>query len=215
MDQDNMMFDDGMDEQDLSLNRDVDGLPKAMEEDTREIYILCDFLENELVNAPVRPIIGTRVVDVDKCLDILHDIRANLPEAIQYANQTLVDRERILRNSEKTASNKVKAANARADAAIAQADEQASFTVEEAQRQADAIISEARERAEALVSKSEILRRAQEEATHVVNDAKADARDRQLEVSNYVRNLLNGLESDLVQSVDAVRQSRKNLGVDR
>ena len=65
------------------------------------------------------------------------------------------------------------------------------------------------------MSKSEILRRAQEEATHVVNDAKADARDRQLEVSNYVRNLLNGLESDLVQSVDAVRQSRKKLGVDR
>ena len=146
--------------------RDVDGLPHMVVEDCEEMYKLLDFLEQELQNPPGRRLMGPNV-DVERCIDIVQNIRENLPSAIQNAQRTLDERERILRNAERAAADIKKQGRIQADgdiasaqATIAEASKQAQNIVDDAQRQADNILAEAKERADALVAKSEILRRA-------------------------------------------------------
>lgn len=201
--------------------RDVDGLPHMVVEDCEEMYKLLDFLEQELQNPPGRRLMGPNV-DVERCIDIVQNIRENLPSAIQNAQRTLDERERILRNAERAAADIKKQGRIQADgdiasaqATIAEASKQAQNIVDDAQRQADNILAEAKERADALVAKSEILRRAETEADDIVNRANAEANERRLQINNYVRNILDGLEADLTDSINALQTTRKNLGVNR
>ena len=190
--------------------RAVDGLPHMVVEDCEEMYKLLDFLEQELQNPPGRRLMGPNV-DVERCIDIVQNIRENLPSAIQNAQRTLDERERILRNAERAAADIKKQGRIQADGDIASAQ----ATIAEASKQAQNIVDEAKERADALVAKSEILRRAETEADDIVNRANAEANERRLQINNYVRNILDGLEADLTDSINALQTTRKNLGVNR
>jgi hypothetical protein len=68
---------------------------------------LLDYLQDAIENGSSVPLTGKRLVDAAMCLDIIKDIRGNLPLAIQYAEQVMRDRDRILSTAERTAASKI------------------------------------------------------------------------------------------------------------
>lgn len=177
----------------------------------KELYELLDFLTEILEKAGSVPLTNKRLVNVDVCLDIVKDIQDNLPDAVQHANQVLEERDRILYDAETTASAKLDSANARADSAIDEATSRAQRIISDAEDRAQKIEQDAEMRARAMVSQSEIMRHANEEATTLCNEARADANEQRLAATRYAEELLRDLERDLEATLDAVRRSRKNV----
>lgn len=67
------------------------------------IQSLLDYLEAELQKGSSMPLTGKTLIDQDKCLDILEEIRRALPDAIKEADRIVEDKQRILIDAEKEA----------------------------------------------------------------------------------------------------------------
>jgi len=74
------------------------------------VFSLLDILEDELENGKPVPLLGKVMVDRDKCLDIIRDIRLSLPEALERAEMITRERQRILAEAQKEAETLLKEA---------------------------------------------------------------------------------------------------------
>ena len=104
---------------------------------------LLEYLDDELSKSAAVPLTGKRLVDAEKCLDIVSELRVNLPDDVKDAEVIVRDRDAILAE-----------AHQEADQIIAEAQQQFEQMVathavtQEAQRRANAIISEAMQTAD-------------------------------------------------------------------
>ena len=185
------------------------------DDDHTYLMTLISYLEKAMEEASVMPLTGKRLVDTDMCLDIIGDIRGNLPLAIQYAEQVMRDRENILISAERTAANKLQSADARANAAIDDAGARSKQMLDDAQSRADKIIMDAEIRARAMVDQNAIKIAAQNEARAIVNEARAEANERRLEASAYGEDMLVNVEKELQRAAEMVRQRRQAMGSER
>lgn len=181
------------------------------DDDHTYLMTLLNYLQDAMEYASVVPLTSKRLVDTNMCLDIIQDIRGNLPLAIQYAEQVMRDRENILVSAERTAANKLQSADARANSAIDDAAKRSQDMLEEAQNHADKIIKDAEIRARAMIDQSAIKTAAQNEARAIVNEARAEANERRLDVSAYGDELLTNVEKELQRAAEMVRQRRQAL----
>lgn len=184
----------------------------GVDDDHSHLMTLLGYLQDAIEYASVVPLTGKRLVDTDMCLEIIGDIRGNLPLAIQYAEQVVRDRENILVSAERTAANKLQSADVRANAAIDDAAQRSQQMIEEAQSRADKIIKDAEIRARAMIDQNAIKIAAQNEARAIVNEARAEANERKLEASAYGEDLLINVEKELQRAADMVRQRRQAMG---
>ena len=81
----------------------------------------------------------------------------------------------------------------------------------DAEDRAADIIEKAEARARAMIDQSEITRLAHEEANQICEEARAEASDTRLEATRYAETLLQGLETDIEATLDAVRKSREGV----
>lgn len=219
VDRDQDMFFEG-DPQNRKADRPAPQAPEGgaplpyNEEDDDHTYLmkLLDYLQDAVEYASVVPLTGKRLVDGEMCLDIIKDIRGNLPLAIQYAEQVMRDRERILVAAERNAASKLQSADVRANAAIDDASARSQQILEEAESRADKIIKDAEIRARAMIDQHAITVAAQNEARQIVNEARAEANERRLDASAYGENLLINVEKELQRAVDMVRAKRQAIG---
>ncbi|MGI6235985.1 MAG: hypothetical protein ACOYI7_00365 [Candidatus Excrementavichristensenella sp.] len=181
------------------------------EDDHTHLMTLLGYLEDAFQHGSVMPLTGKRLVDTQMCMEILDDIRGNLPLAIQYSEQVLRDRENILESAERTAANKLKAANVRADAAINDAEKRSQTIMEEAQARAEKIIGDAEIRARAMIDQNAIKIAAQNEGRAIINEARAEANERRLAASAYGESLLINVEKELQRVAEMVRQRRQSM----
>ncbi len=187
-------------------------LPYQSDDDHTYLMKLLDYLQDAVAYGSVVPLTGKRLVDTDMCMDIIKDIRGNLPLAIQYADQVMRDREKILTSAERTAANKVQSADARANAALDDADKRAHDVIQEAEIRADKIIKDAEIRVRSMVDQSAIKTAAQNEAREIVNEARAEANERRAAASAYTEDLMINVEKELNRMADIVRSKRQQLG---
>ncbi|MDO4548132.1 MAG: hypothetical protein Q4D04_08545 [Clostridia bacterium] len=192
-------------EQDANANIPTD-------DDHTYLMTLLNYLQDAIEYASVVPLTGKRLVDTDMCMDILRDIRGNLPLAIQYAEQVMRDRDNIIDSAQRTAANKLQSADVRANAAIDDAARRSHQMLEEAQARADKIIKDAEIRARAMIDQNAIKIAAQNEGRAIVNEARAEANERRLEASAYSEDMLINVEKELQRAADMVRQRRQSLG---
>ena len=99
------------------------------------VMALLEYLDEELSKSATVPLTGKRLVDVEKCLDIVSELRVTLPDDVKDAEVIVRDREQILADAqqqfEQMVSNHaiVQEAQRRANAivkdAVAKADEEA------------------------------------------------------------------------------------------
>ncbi len=83
--------------------------------------------------------------------------------------------------------------------------------LEEAEKEANRILEEARDRAEAMASDQEVVRRANEQAAGILDDARSQEREIRLGAEDYADEMLANLEVNLGKLLTAVQRGRDRL----
>ncbi len=103
---------------------------------------LLEFLYEELNNSSSVPLTGKRLVDVEKCLDIVSELRVTLPDDMKDAEMIVRDRDRIVKEAELQAKDILRDAEAQFERMVSE-----SSIVAEAQHRAQDIVNNARRQA--------------------------------------------------------------------
>ena len=185
--------------------------PYESDDDHTYLMKLLDFLQAALEDGGAVPLIGKRLVNSSMCLDILKDIRGNLPLAIQYADQVMSDRTRILSEAERAAEAKMAAAESRATATLQSMDDRCRELIEEAEDRADNIVKTAETHARGLVDNHNITIAAQNEAREITNGARAEANDRRQAAAAYCEDMHRNTEKALQHALEIVKNHRQQL----
>ncbi len=175
--------------EDSSAVSDAEESPGTEEEPDESEYImtLLDYLTEALSNPTGgNGLLSKPKVDVEGCLEIVDNIRQNIPASLEYCARTSREKERILDNAQKIAENKVDAAMNRsrkikddadkdAKDLIAEARAKAEQIVTAANEEARQIVAKARAHAKKLVSQDEITRQAKKEAGELKSTSRKEA----------------------------------------
>jgi cell division septum initiation protein DivIVA len=83
--------------------------------------------------------------------------------------------------------------------------------LEEAEKEANRILEEARDRADAMAAEQEVVRRANEQAAGILDDARQQEREIRLGAEDYADEMLANLEVNLGKLLTAVQRGRDRL----
>ncbi|MCL2217175.1 MAG: ATPase [Defluviitaleaceae bacterium] len=137
-----------------------------------------DDIEEVLDSSKSLPFTNKISVEKDRILEILSEIRLNLPDDIRSAQRILGDHDRI---------------------------------VAEATRKAQDIEEAAENEAKIKTNNHEIFRRASDQASEVIENAKQDARDLRLNARDYADEILQGAETQIKEYMTNLEQQHKRV----
>ena len=160
------------------------------------------------------PLTGRSLVDSDSCLLILDDLEKNLPQTIQFCQNMNKEKDRILSDASDTAKRLVVSSEMRINQAKQKAREESDQMISDAEAEADAIVADAQERADRMVSESEVVRRANDEARSIRNEARVAADEMRLKANHDAYKLIESAENQLAEACERLRSMRKQLGED-
>jgi hypothetical protein len=110
-----------------------------------DILQLIDRLEELFNESKTIPLTRNVMVDEDRMLDIIDQMRIAIPEEVKKAQQLLGQRDRVLAQAQEEANRTIDIARQKADQLVAK-----DMVVVEAQRRADQILAQARSDAEGI-----------------------------------------------------------------
>lgn len=159
-----------------------------------DILHLIDRLEELFNESKPFPLTHNVMVDEDKMLDIIDQMRISIPEEVKKAQQLLAQRDRVMAQAQEEASRIVDIARQKADELV-----QRDPIVQDAQRQAAQIKEMARADAEATRRDADdyVL----EALTHLQNELER--------LSNQVRNGIRTVEEDKARRASVQAQTEK------
>jgi F0F1-type ATP synthase membrane subunit b/b' len=108
-----------------------------------DILQLIDRLEELFNESKTIPLTHNVMVDEDRMLDIIDQMRIAIPEEVKKAQQLLGQRDRVLAQAQEEANRTIEIARQKADQLVGK-----DMVVVEAQRRADQILAQARTEAE-------------------------------------------------------------------
>ena len=108
-----------------------------------DILQLIDRLEELFNESKAIPLTRNVMVDEDRMLDIIDQMRIAIPEEVKKAQQLLGQRDRVLAQAQEEANRTLELARQKADQMVAK-----DMIAQEAQRRADQILTQARTEAE-------------------------------------------------------------------
>ncbi|HKI54063.1 MAG TPA: hypothetical protein VJ987_08040 [Anaerolineales bacterium] len=108
-----------------------------------DILQLIDRLEELFNESKAVPLTRNVMVDEDRMLDIIDQMRIAIPEEVKKAQQLLGQRDRVLAQSQEEANRTIELARQKSDQLVT-----TNTVAQEAQRRADQIIAQARVEAE-------------------------------------------------------------------
>lgn len=108
-----------------------------------DILQLIDRLEELFNESKAIPLTRNVMVDEDRMLDIIDQMRIAIPEEVKKAQQLLGQRDRVLAQAQEEANRTLEIARQKADQMVAK-----DMVVQEAQRRADQVLAQARAEAE-------------------------------------------------------------------
>jgi hypothetical protein len=153
-----------------------------------DILHLIDRLEELFNESKAVPLTRNVMVDEDKMLDIIDQMRISIPEEVKKAQQILVQKDRFLAQAQEEANRTVEIARQKADELIHR-----DMIVVEAQRRAEQIVGQARADAEAT----------RRDADDYVVDALTHLQNELERLSNQVRNGIHTVEEDQARRAPA------------
>lgn len=112
-----------------------------------DILQLIDRLEELFNESKTIPLTRNVMVDEDRMLDIIDQMRIAIPEEVKKAQQLLGQRDRVLAQAHEEANRTIEIARQKADQMVTRDN-----TLQEAQRRADQLIAQARAEAESIRS---------------------------------------------------------------
>jgi cell division septum initiation protein DivIVA len=152
-------------------------------------------------SARAMPLSSSCVLPREEALDLLDELRAALPEALEDAREVLVAREELLGQ-----------ARDRRDRVTEEAREEADRLVTEARAEADRVLEDARRTAARLVSEEGVRRAAEAEARGVLEAAQDRAARMKADADAYADERLATLEDTLARLLGTVERGRALLG---
>lgn len=154
-----------------------------------DILQLIDRLEELFNDAKALPFTHNVVVDEDRMLELIDQMRIAIPEEVKKAQQVMAQRDRIMAQAQEEANRTLQLAREKAEQMM-----QKDMIVQEAQRRADQIISQGRADAE----------NTRADADNYVIDTLTQLQDQIAKLNNQVS---NGIR--MVQEEQLRRESEK------
>jgi cell division septum initiation protein DivIVA len=146
-----------------------------------DILHLIDRLEELFNDSKAVPLTHSVMVDEDKMLDIIDQMRISIPDEVKKAQQLLAQKDRVLAQAQEEANRTVEIARQKADDLVHR-----DMIVQEAQRRAEQIVAQARLDAEAT----------RRDADDYVLAALNHLQDELEKLTNQVRNGIRTVEED-------------------
>jgi F0F1-type ATP synthase membrane subunit b/b' len=159
-----------------------------------DILHLIDRLEELFNQSKPFPLTRNVMVDEDKMLDIIDQMRIAIPEEVKKAQQLLAQKDRVMAQAQEEANRTIELARQKADDLVHR-----DMIVVEAQRRAEQIVSQARLDAEAT----------RREADNYVVDALTHLQNELERLSTQVRNGIRTVEEDQERRAPVQPQSEK------
>jgi len=146
-----------------------------------DILQLIDRLEELFNDAKAVPFTHNVVVDEDKMLELIDQMRIAIPEEVKKAQQLVAQRDRVMAQAQEEANRTLQIARDKADQLV-----QKDIVTQEAQRRADQILAQARAEAEGVRT----------DADNYVLDTLMQLQDQIAKVSNQVNNGVRMVQED-------------------
>jgi cell division septum initiation protein DivIVA len=146
-----------------------------------DILQLIDRLEELFNDAKAVPFTHNVVVDEDKMLELIDQMRITIPEEVKKAQQVVAQRDRVMAQAQEEANRTLQLARDKADQMT-----QKDMVTQEAQRRADQIIAQARAEAEATRA----------DADNYVLDTLMQLQDQIAKLGNQVSNGIRMVQED-------------------
>ncbi|NJN79384.1 MAG: ATPase [Anaerolineales bacterium] len=146
-----------------------------------DILQLIDRLEELFNDAKAIPLTHNVIVDEDRMLELIDQMRIAIPDEVKKAQQVVAQRDRVMAQAQEEANRTLQIARDKADQ-LAQKD----IVTQEAQRRADQIISQARAEAEAIRA----------DADNYVLEMLMQLQDHIAKLSNQVNNGVHMVQQD-------------------
>ena len=159
-----------------------------------DILHLIDRLEDLFNQSKPFPLTRNVMVDEDKMLDIIDQMRIAIPEEVKKAQQIIVQKDRVMAQAQEEANRTIDLARQKAEDLVHR-----DMIVVEAQRRAEQIVSQARLDAEAT----------RREADDYVVDALTHLQNELERLTNQVRNGIRTVEEDQARRAPAQPQIEK------
>ncbi|MBA4347343.1 MAG: hypothetical protein C0413_00620 [Clostridiales bacterium] len=172
---------------------------------TMKIFSIINRIKQELEESPRSKFGGgnKRVVEVDRLLDLLEDLKVVIPEDIRRATGILSEAENTIADAKENAIEIVEQAHQEADTILSQVQAQADSIRADAQAEFDHRVGESEVYKEAFTRASGIAAEAEENATAIYNGAR-----------KYADEILVDLQRYLAEYHQMIEVNRKELGVD-
>ena len=172
---------------------------------TMKIFSIINRIKQELEESPRSKFGGgnKRVVEVDRLLDLLEDLKVVIPEDIRRATGILSEAENTIADAKENAVEIVEQAHQEADTILSQA-----------QAQADSIRSEAQAEFEHRVGESEVYKEAFTRASGIAAEAEGNATAIYNGARKYADEILVDLQRYLGEYHQMIETNRRELGVD-
>ena len=151
-----------------------------------DILQLIDRLEELFNDAKAVPFTHNVVVDEDKMLELIDQMRIAIPEEVKKAQQLVAQRDRVMAQAQEEANRTLQIARDKADQLV-----QKDIVTQEAQRRADQILAQARAEAEGVRA----------DADNYVLDTLMQLQDQIAKVSNQVNNGVRMVQEDQMRKV--------------
>ena len=170
-----------------------------------KIFSIINRIKQELEESPRSKFGGgnKRVVEVDRLLDLLEDLKVVIPEDIRRATGILSEAENTIADAKENAIEIVEQAHQEADTILSQAQAHADSIRADAQAEFDHRVGESEVYKEAFTRASGIAAEAEENATAIYNGAR-----------KYADEILVDLQRYLAEYHQMIEVNRKELGVD-
>lgn len=166
----------------------------------RRVPDVLDELVALVESARAMPLSASCVLPREEALDLLDELRAALPEALEDAREVLAAREELLGQARDRRDRVTEDARAEADRVLG-----------EARAEADRMLADARAAAERMVSADGVRRAAEAEARGVLEAAADRSRQLKADADAYADERLATLEETLARLLGTVERGRELL----
>ena len=154
-----------------------------------DILQLIDRLEELFNDAKALPFTHNVVVDEDRMLELIDQMRIAIPEEVKKAQQVMAQRDRVMAQAQEEANRTLQISRDKADQLV-----QKDMIVGEAQRRAEQIVSQARAEAEATRA----------DADNYVIDTLMQLQDQIAKLSGQVSNGIRMVQEDQMRKSSSI-----------
>lgn len=153
------------------------------------VLILLDELEEKIENAGSVPFLGRAMIDREDILELVKEIRIQMPDEVKQAKWIKEERSKIL----------------------ADASEENERMLQKAQHDINMMMNDAHAQAMALVDQSEIMKMARKKADELINESVEKSEEIKTGSFCYADEILENLEKELHKMIMTVNDNRREL----